>query len=207
MSQLEDLEILLIDNFDSFTYNLVEQLRSSVKSVKIYRNNIPLDYFLSQVINKASRQMILLSPGPGNPQSAGICLDIIEHCAGKLPILGICLGHQAIVEAFDGKVFAAKSIIHGKACDIWLDEQETALFKGLNNPFKAARYHSLAASRIPTELKVIAKVDEEVMAIRHKEFAILGYQFHPESLLTTQGNQLMQQSIKWLTEQHCFEVN
>ncbi|MDQ7048773.1 MAG: aminodeoxychorismate/anthranilate synthase component II [Enterobacterales bacterium] len=207
MIKLQDLEILLIDNFDSFTYNLVEQLRGSVKAVKIFRNNIPLDYFLSEVIEPTKPQIILLSPGPGNPQSAGICLSIIEQCKGKLPILGICLGHQAIVEAFNGKVSSAKSIIHGKACNITLDEEEAKLFAGLHNPFRAARYHSLAASQIPEELKVIANAKQEVMAIKHRNYPILGYQFHPESILTTQGNRLMQQSIEWLIQQHNFEVN
>jgi len=207
MIKIQDLEILLIDNFDSFTYNLVEQLRGSVKAVKIFRNNIPLDYFLCKIIEPTKPQMILLSPGPGNPQSAGICLPIIEQCKGKLPILGICLGHQAIVEAFNGKVSSAKSIIHGKACQITLDEEESTLFSGLDNPFRAARYHSLAASRIPKELKVIAKAKQEVMAIKHRDYPIIGYQFHPESILTTQGNRLMRQSIEWLIQQHNFEVS
>ncbi len=206
MMNSKSYEILLIDNFDSFTYNLVEQIRPLVKGVRIFRNNVVLNDFLLQVIDPEQKQILLLSPGPGNPQSAGICLDLIKELSQKLPILGICLGHQAIIEAFGGQVSSAQKIVHGKACEIQLDDEEE-LFNGLANPFRAARYHSLAASQVPAELKVIARADEEIMAVKHQQAAILGYQFHPESILTTEGHQLMQQSIDWLIQTHHFEAN
>ncbi len=199
-NSLLNIEIILIDNFDSFTYNLVNQLRPLVKRLRIFRNNISLDIISEQILDQPTQQVIVLSPGPGDPSSAGITLPIIEKYAGHIPILGICLGHQAIIQSYQGTIGSAKTIIHGKACDITLDKSERDIFGELTSPFRAARYHSLAAIKIPEQLKVIATSEDEVMAVRHTTEKTLGFQFHPESILTPKGAQLIEQSLLWLTK-------
>ncbi len=200
MTNLEHRKIFLIDNFDSFTYNLVNQIQPMVDELEVYRNDISFNK-MSKIIDQCeSQKVIVLSPGPGNPDTAGNTLAIIERYQGKLPILGICLGHQAIIQSFDGQIGAANSIVHGKAEPIHLETEENELFQNLANPFIAARYHSLAATKIPNCLKVIAKTDNEVMAIKHIQHKILGFQFHPESILTPQGGALLQNSINWLLD-------
>jgi len=196
---LRDIEIILIDNFDSFTYNLVNQLKSLVKDVKVFRNNIPLALLIENGLDQTKKQVIVLSPGPGNPDGAGVTLELLRKYKGVLPILGICLGHQAIVQSYSGIVGAAKNIIHGKTCNVFLDENETQIFGQLASPFRAARYHSLAATTVPEELKIIATSDDDVMAVRHIEDKVLGFQFHPESILTPKGGQLLEQSLIWLS--------
>ena len=196
-THLKNLEIILIDNFDSFTYNLVNQLKSMVNAVKIYRNNVPLQTLVDSVFDREKLQIIVLSPGPGNPDGAGITIELIEKYKGVIPILGICLGHQAIVQNYGGTIGAAKSIIHGKTCDVQLDKNE-ALFTGIESPFRAARYHSLAATKLSDSLKVIATSGGDVMAVKHETDKVLGFQFHPESILTPKGAQLMKQSLQWL---------
>ena len=198
-SQLKEIEIILIDNFDSFTYNLVNQLKLLVKDVKVFRNNIPLEKISNGELVKNKNTIIVLSPGPGNPDNAGITLDIIQRYKGIIPIMGICLGHQAIIQSYSGIIGAAKQIIHGKTCDILLDKDETQIFGQLESPFRAARYHSLAATKMPDELKTIATSDGDVMAVRHIKNKVLGFQFHPESLLTPKGGQLLEQSLIWLS--------
>jgi len=199
-NQLDQLEIVLIDNFDSFTYNLVNQLSSLVGKIKIYRNNYSFEQLVENELSNTDNKIIVISPGPGNPNGAGLTLKLIEQYKGKLPILGICLGHQAIIQSYSGVIGAAKEIVHGKACDINLDKTEIRLFGGLSSPFRAARYHSLAATKIPESLKVIATADNEVMAVRHQQDKVLGFQFHPESILTPQGAQLLRNSLIWLSE-------
>ncbi len=199
ITHLENLEIILIDNFDSFTYNLVNQLQSMVNSVKIFRNNVPLQTLVDNELDNEKTQTIMLSPGPGNPDGAGITIKVIEKYKGVIPILGICLGHQAIVQSYGGTIGAAQSIIHGKTCDVLLDKNE-ALFAGLESPFRAARYHSLAATKLSSSLKVIATSGGDVMAVKHETDKVLGFQFHPESILTPKGDQLMKQSLRWLLE-------
>lgn len=202
-SQLKEIEIILIDNFDSFTYNLVNQLKSLVKSVKVFRNNVSLEELsnseFAQNKNDDTKTIIVLSPGPGNPDDAGVTLEIIQRYKGVLPILGICLGHQAIVQSYSGTIGAAKQIIHGKTCDVLLDKDETKIFGQLDSPFRAARYHSLAATKMPDDLKTIATSDGDVMAVRHIRDKVLGFQFHPESILTPKGGQLLEQSLAWLS--------
>lgn len=198
--QLANVEIILIDNFDSFTYNLVNQFKSLVSQVKVFRNNLSLQQLVDNEFDQAKQQIIVLSPGPGNPDGAGITLAIIEKYKGIIPIMGICLGHQAIVQSYEGTIGAAKSIIHGKACDVQLDKNEQLLFTGLESPFRAARYHSLAATKVSEQLKVIATSEDDVMAVKHVEDKVLGFQFHPESILTPKGGQLMKQALQWLLE-------
>ncbi|WP_444998002.1 aminodeoxychorismate/anthranilate synthase component II [Aliikangiella sp. IMCC44359] len=192
------LKIIMIDNYDSFTYNLVNQFRLLGAEVIIYRNDTPVEeIFSSKQSIDPNNTVIVISPGPGNPDSAGNSLSIINTYAGKIPLLGICLGHQAIIQHFGGTIGQAKQIIHGKADDIYYQDNE--ILNILPCPFRAARYHSLVGSNIPDELEVIANTKDEVMAVKHKKHKILSFQFHPESILTTYGSQLLNASLAWLT--------
>jgi anthranilate synthase/aminodeoxychorismate synthase-like glutamine amidotransferase len=186
--------ILMIDNYDSFTYNLVQYLGELGQEVKVVRN----DEIGAADIAKMSPAPthIVISPGPCTPNEAGISLDVINGYAGKIPILGVCLGHQAIGQAFGGKVVRAEKVMHGKTSKIFHDER--GMFAGLPNPFEATRYHSLVIERtsVPDCLEVTAKTwDEEIMAVRHKTLGVEGVQFHPESFLTTAGKDLLRNFI------------
>ncbi len=187
-------DILLIDNVDSFTYNLVDQLRSSGHNVVIYRNQIPADVII-QKLGQLERPVLLLSPGPGTPSEAGCMPELLRRLRGQLPIIGICLGHQAIVETYGGHVGQAGEILHGKASSITHDDQ--GMFAGMNNPLPVARYHSLVGSQIPEGLTVNARFGDMVMAVRHDEDRVCGFQFHPESILTSQGARLLEQTLAW----------
>jgi len=200
INEILDIEIILIDNFDSFTYNLVNQLQPLVSKLKVFRNNTNLEKLIEQELSNSNNKIIVISPGPGKPKEAGISIELISQFKGVIPILGICLGHQAIVENYGGNVGAAKNICHGKADDVELDINETEIFYELPTPFKAARYHSLAAIEIPEALNVIAKCGREVMAIKHNGHKVLGFQFHPESILTPKGTKLMKNSLLWLSQ-------
>jgi anthranilate synthase component II len=193
-------QIILIDNFDSFTYNLVNQLRLLDYQVKVFRNDVAIkSIFTKEQLDPENKQtIIVLSPGPGNPNTAGNSLEIINTYAGILPILGICLGHQSIVQHYSGSIKKAKQVRHAKADEITLTE--SPIFKGINSPLKVARYHSLIGTDIPKNLSVIAQCEDEVMAVQNKQDKVLGFQFHPESILTTQGAQLLNSSLKWLAE-------
>jgi anthranilate synthase component 2 len=180
--------LLLIDNYDSFTYNLVHYLGELGAEVTIYRNDaIGADEGLA-----LNPQGIVLSPGPCDPDQAGICLELIEKNGGAIPLLGVCLGHQAIGQAFGGKVVRAPTLMHGKASDIHHDGN--GLFEGLPAPFSATRYHSLIVERdsLPECLEVSAQNDDGVvMGIAHREFPVHGVQFHPESIASEQGHELL----------------
>ena len=181
--------ILLIDNYDSFAYNLYQLAGGLMPDVRVIRN----DKLTSEEIRKLKPSHIILSPGPGHPKDAGVCEEIAVKFAGKIPILGVCLGHQAICEAFGAEITHAKRLMHGKKSDIRMDNT-CPLFKGLPHQMEAARYHSLIAKRdtVPDELQVIAEDDiGEVMAIKHRRYAVYGLQFHPESVLTPMGNIIM----------------
>lgn len=181
--------ILLIDNYDSFTYNLYQQIGSIYPDIKVVRN----DMITLDEIEKLAPEALVISPGPGYPSEAGISVDAIKHFAGKLPILGVCLGHQSIAEAFGGKIVRALEPKHGKASMIKVNNS-TPLFKGLPEKVKAARYHSLIVekSSLPDCIEVIAEdEDGQIMALRHKEFPICGVQFHPESVLTELGKSMV----------------
>jgi anthranilate synthase/aminodeoxychorismate synthase-like glutamine amidotransferase len=185
--------LLVIDNYDSFTYNLVQYLGELGEDVKVVRN----DEVSVEEIERIGPKRIVISPGPCTPNEAGISLAVIERLAGKLPILGVCLGHQAIGQAFGGKVVRAKQVVHGKTSRIFHDEK--GLFAGLPNPFEATRYHSLVVARegLPDCLEVTAKTwDEEIMGLRHRTLAVEGVQFHPESFLTTVGKDLLRNFVK-----------
>ena len=187
--------ILFLDNFDSFTYNLVDQFRVLGHQVKVYRNNCDLEQIVQTALNTPNT-VLALSPGPGTPQEAGILLPLIQRLKNTIPIIGICLGHQALIEAFGGKVVHAGEVLHGKVSKINHDGQ--AMFRDITNPMPVARYHSLMGSELPDELSVNADYNGIVMAIRHRNLPICGFQFHPESILTVQGSKLLEQSVEWL---------
>jgi anthranilate synthase/aminodeoxychorismate synthase-like glutamine amidotransferase len=180
--------LLVIDNYDSFTYNLVQYLGELGQEVRVVRN----DEIPASEIAGLGPSHIVISPGPCTPNEAGISLDAINSYAGRIPILGVCLGHQAIGQAFGGRIVRAARVMHGKTSKIFHDEK--GAFFGLPNPFEATRYHSLLIEResVPEALDVTAKTwDEEIMAVRHKTLPVEGVQFHPESFLTTAGKELL----------------
>ncbi|MDP3791039.1 MAG: aminodeoxychorismate/anthranilate synthase component II [Candidatus Omnitrophota bacterium] len=187
--------ILVIDNYDSFTYNLVQYLGELGANPKVIRN----DKITVSGVKKMKPEKILLSPGPGEPKDAGISEDLIRAVGGNIPILGVCLGHQSIGEAFGGKIVSAKRIMHGKTSLIYHNQKE--IFKGVKNPFEATRYHSLVVERktLPKVLSIIAETkdkDREIMGLRHKAYPIWGVQFHPESILTGEGKKILGNFLK-----------
>lgn len=186
--------ILFLDNFDSFTYNLVDQFRALEHEVEIYRN----DCDLAQLEALACRPdtILALSPGPGNPSQAGNMLPLIKKLKNQVPMIGICLGHQALIEATGGRVVSAGEILHGKVSQIHHDNQ--AMFADLPNPMPVARYHSLIGVDLSDEWVVNATYGDMAMAIRHKNLPICAFQFHPESILTVYGSLLLAQSVAWL---------
>ncbi|MGP8307642.1 aminodeoxychorismate/anthranilate synthase component II [Vibrio sp. YIC-376] len=189
--------IVFIDNFDSFTYNLVDQFRSLGHSVTIYRNNIPAEN-IEQAVNELDNPVVLLSPGPGAPAEAGSMPDLIQRMKGKVPIIGICLGHQAIVEAYGGTVAGAGEIIHGKVS--MMEHQNHATYATLPSPLAIARYHSLVATFVPEELTITAEVNGLTMSVVHEQDKVCGFQFHPESIMTTYGATLLANAIEWALE-------
>ena len=181
--------ILLIDNYDSFSYNLVQLAGSLRQDVKVVRN----DVLTVEEVEALSPERIILSPGPGYPKDAGICEEVVSRLGGSNPILGVCLGHQAICEAFGGRIEHAQQLMHGKQSEVTVDPAEP-LFTGLPEKVKVARYHSLVAAPdvLPDCLKVISRDERgEIMAVRHRTMPIYGVQFHPESILTPQGTVIM----------------
>lgn len=185
--------ILMIDNYDSFTYNLVQMLGSMDQDVRVFRN----DRITISSASEMKPDAILISPGPGTPEESGVTIDFIRHFATSLPILGVCLGHQAIASSFGGKIIRSARIMHGKLSNIFHDN--SSIFKGLSNPFKAVRYHSLLVDEktLPKCLEVSAWTKQgEIMGLRHKEYRIEGVQFHPESILTEHGNELLKHFLQ-----------
>jgi anthranilate synthase component 2 len=180
--------ILLIDNFDSFSFNLVDAFASAGADVEIYRNTISADKAMAIAESKNSA-LIVLSPGPGSPDEAGCCIELIQHATGRIPIFGVCLGHQAMVRAFGGTVGSAGAIMHGKKSRI--RHTGHPLFANLPTEFDVGRYHSLMAHRMPPQLQSIADCGEIVMAIAHRTELVFGVQFHPESILTTFGQTIL----------------
>ncbi|MCL1139770.1 aminodeoxychorismate/anthranilate synthase component II [Shewanella pneumatophori] len=191
------MKIYLLDNFDSFTYNLVDQFRSLGYEVVIYRNDVDADFIASKLLNETVPAALVLSPGPGAPHEAGSLMALIQRVAGKVPMLGICLGHQALVEHYGGKVERANQVVHGKASPTYHSGED--IFANLPSPLPVARYHSLVATKVPECLDVIATTENMPMAIIHREDKAVGFQFHPESILTTLGSQLLVQSLDYLS--------
>jgi para-aminobenzoate synthetase component 2 len=185
--------LLMIDNYDSFTYNLVQYLGELGQEILVFRN----DQVSIDEIEEMRPERIVISPGPCTPKEAGISVDLIKRFSGKVPILGVCLGHQAIVEAFGGDIVRAGRLMHGKTSMIHHDEK--TIFQHLPNPFEATRYHSLIAKRetLPACLEISAETKEaEIMGLRHKEFPVEGVQFHPESILTKAGKDLLKNFLR-----------
>lgn len=185
--------ILLVDNYDSFSYNLYQLIGSFDEDIKVIRN----DEYTVEGALALNPDVIVVSPGPGKPEDAGICIDLIRAAAGKVPILGVCLGHQAITVAFGGVVSYADRIMHGKQSDAKVD-LNCKIFKGCDEVMKVARYHSLAAikDKLSDDLQITAETEDGViMAIKHKDYDIYGLQFHPESILTPQGGIIIKNFI------------
>ncbi len=190
--------LLMIDNYDSFTYNLVQYFGELGAEVQVYRN----DQIGIEQIEALVPQQLVISPGPCTPNEAGISIDAINHFAGKLPILGVCLGHQSIAQAFGGKIVHAKQVMHGKTS--MAKHNNTGVFKGLSNPFEVTRYHSLVIEQesLPDCLDITAWTETaeggigEIMGVRHKELAIEGVQFHPESILTQHGHDMLKNFLE-----------
>ena len=185
--------ILLIDNYDSFSYNLYQLVGEINPDIRVIRN----DEMTVEEIENLSPEKIIISPGPGKPEDAGICIDVIKHFAGKVPILGVCLGHQAICEAYGGKIIHAKKLMHGKTSIARLD-RSGVLFKEMDAEIKVARYHSLEADpdTLPAELFVTAMADGEIMAVEHEKYPVYGLQFHPESILTPKGIDILRNVVE-----------
>lgn len=185
--------ILMVDNYDSFTFNLVQYLGELGEELCVHRN----DQITLEEITQMKPDLIMISPGPCTPNEAGISVPIVEHFSGKIPILGVCLGHQSIAQAFGGKVIRAERIMHGKTSPVFHDGK--TLFKGLPSPFQATRYHSLMVEKasLPACLEVSAWTEEgEIMGIRHKDLLVEGLQFHPEAILTEHGKELLRNFIE-----------
>ena len=186
--------ILIIDNYDSFTYNLYQMTGAIDPDIKVIRN----DELSVSEIEKLNPKRIIISPGPGRPEAAGVSIDVIKNLAPKIPILGVCLGHQAIGEAWGGKIVYAKELMHGKSSLVKI-YNECKLFQGLSPITEVARYHSLAvdSKTLPKDLTVIAwSFDDEIMAIKHRNFETYGVQFHPESILTPMGEKILENFLK-----------
>ncbi|WP_320040361.1 aminodeoxychorismate/anthranilate synthase component II [uncultured Desulfobacter sp.] len=187
------MKTAIIDNYDSFTFNLVHYVLHTGAQAVVFRN----DKISVAELEALGFDAIILSPGPGRPEDAGICLELVQKLSGKLPILGVCLGHQTIAQSFGGTIIHAKSIMHGKTSMVEADGKH--IFSGINKPFNVMRYHSLAVqeSDLPDCLEVTARtLDGEIMGIRHKEHPTQGVQFHPESFMTTVGKRLIRNFIK-----------
>ena len=181
--------ILIIDNYDSFTYNLVQYVGEHRRDIKVIRN----DELTIHEIDLLPVRSIIISPGPGRPENAGVSVDVVKKLHNRVPILGVCLGHQVIGEAFGGKITYAKEIMHGKISSIYHNEE--GIYKGIPSPCEATRYHSLVIDKkdFPRkELSITSKLkDSTIMGVQHKEYPVIGIQFHPESILTTHGKQMV----------------
>ncbi|WP_102521239.1 aminodeoxychorismate/anthranilate synthase component II [Vibrio tapetis] len=187
-------DLVFVDNFDSFTYNLVDQFRSLGHEVTIYRNNISAEV-IETAVEKLAQPVVILSPGPGAPADAGCMPELIQRLKGKVPMIGICLGHQAIVEAYGGVVGGAGEIIHGKVS--MMEHDNHKVYQGLPSPLAIARYHSLVAHEVSPALTVTAEVDGLVMSVAQEQDRVCGFQFHPESIMTTYGATLLANTIDW----------
>lgn len=205
----QQTKIFMLDNLDSFTYNLVDEFKVLGFDPTIYRNTLSADFIIEQIEKCQAPVLLVLSPGPGDPSSSGCLMELIEKTAGKYPVLGICLGHQALAQYYGATVTRAPEIVHGKASNV--SHNGEGAFKGMVNPLPVARYHSLVVNNIQAPLVPIARCamnsatdndTELVMAISHEEHAILGLQFHPESILTTYGSMLLEQSIEYLIDRN-----
>lgn len=199
---MQSVKLYMLDNLDSFTYNLVDEFKTLGFAPVIYRNTVSADYIYQTMLAETDPVILVVSPGPGSPSQAGCLMDLLQLCCGQFPILGICLGHQALVEHYGGKVDRAGEIVHGKASLVVHAKQGP--FANLPSPLPVARYHSLIATHMPQTLSVIAEFNGMAMAIEQRRDKVLGFQFHPESLLTSKGSQLLAQSFQYLLKDTTF---
>ena len=191
--------ILLIDNYDSFVYNLYQFIAETGQEVRIVRN----DEMTSEEVMEMRPDAVVISPGPGKPGDAGICVELIQRAEGRIPVLGVCLGHQAIAEAYGAEVVHAGKLMHGKT-SVLRDVQDSVLFRDIPGPIQVARYHSLAVREetLPEEIRVTARAEDgEVMAMEHQRYDVYGVQFHPESVMTPQGYKMIENFIRSVTAQ------
>lgn len=197
MTTTSAYKIYFLDNFDSFSYNLVDELSMLGCQLVVYRNNISAQSIFDKMCQETMPVLLVLSPGPGAPSDAGCLMELIELCKGRFPMLGICLGQQALTQSYGGVIGHAGETVHGKSSIISLTEHP--VFAGMGDKMPVARYHSLMATKVPDDVEVIACYENIPMAIYHQRDNALGYQFHPESILTPNGALLLQQSIEFLT--------
>lgn len=194
----EPLRLIFVDNFDSFTWNLVDEFARRDAEVEVWRNTVTADHVMARAAGPGP-SLVVLSPGPGTPGDAGCCVELVRRAAaGNIPLFGVCLGHQAMVEAFGGAVAPAGAVVHGKMSRVV--HSGGILFQGVPSPFSAGRYHSLAASRMPGCLESLATAGDTVMAVAHRTAPQLGVQFHPESILTPDGGRIIENVIQWATD-------
>jgi anthranilate synthase component 2 len=182
-------KVLFIDNFDSFTYNLVDDFCKRNCEAKVYRSDTDIE-LLKEISSRFAPDLIVISPGPGNPDSAGVSIAAVDYFKDKLPIFGVCLGHQVIVQYFGGTVGHAPKPVHGKPSRVTHNQKD--IFEGIENPMQAGRYHSLCATKLPDCLEKVADFEGIVMAVRHRKLPIFGVQFHPESILTPAGGKIIE---------------
>ena len=187
------MKVLFIDNFDSFTYNLVDEFGKRLCETKVYRADTELDE-LQRVAEEFKPELLVISPGPGTPDKAGVSLEAIEYFKDKVPVFGVCLGHQCIIQHFGGKIDHAPAVVHGKGSRI--THTGKGVFNGLENPLQAGRYHSLCAVMLPNCLEQTADFEGIVMGVQHKTLAVHGVQFHPESILTPTGGRIIENILK-----------
>ncbi|TRW50066.1 anthranilate synthase component II [Aliidiomarina halalkaliphila] len=192
--------IIFIDNVDSFTYNLVDELAQLGYSLSVYRNTVTTDFIAAQLAAAAEKGPVILclSPGPGHPRDAGNLMEVIAHAAGRYPILGICLGFQALIEFCGGNVDRCHETVHGKTS--YIECNAHPMFDGLSQPLPVARYHSLQAVSVPSSVTVVASVNSIPMAFEAPELCAIGFQFHPESIMTSEGSLLLKQTIDYLSQ-------
>lgn len=189
------VHVLFIDNVDSFSFNLVDELRKRGAEVRVWRNDLAPEQALERALALPEPRLIVLSPGPGRPEDAGCCQDLIRLAAGRVPIFGVCLGMQAMIQALGGTVVPADAVVHGKA--VWISHEGGQLFGDLPSPLLVGRYHSLVAGQLPDSLCVTARFGDLTMAVEHREVAMAGVQFHPESILTRSGGRMFDHLLAW----------
>ncbi|WP_022940237.1 aminodeoxychorismate/anthranilate synthase component II [Psychromonas hadalis] len=197
MTETKTTTLFFLDNFDSFTYNLVDQFKALGYPVKIYRNNQSASQIKAHIDACANDVVLILSPGPGVPSKAGCLIELIGLCRGQIPMIGICLGHQALIEQYGGTVGGADEIMHGKSSLI--NHCGDRMFSGLSQPLSVARYHSLVGTTIPESLEVVADFNGMCMAVYNQAERVIGFQFHPESILTCEGANLLENSLNFVT--------
>jgi len=195
------MNICILDNYDSFTFNLLDEFVGPDHNIHVWRNSMSADEVERRIFELASPRLLVFSPGPGHPNDAGCMNELITRLASRVPMFGVCLGMQAMVSVFGGVVSRAPAVVHGKARV--LEHDGTLIFKSLKDRIYVGRYHSLAASVVPDDLRVFAYSDGQVMAITHKKHPIIGIQFHPESILSTQGSCMIKNIVSWAREQKC----